>query len=206
MTGHSGLRIGRRALLGLAPGLALWPTLALAEDFIGKADDVRGEVVARRTADTRSLTSGAGLMLKDSVESAEASFARLDLAGKTTIHLGAKARLLIDQFVAEAGGVLELGEGALVFDRDDSLPKIDLQVRSRFGVIAVRGTRFFAGPSKGVFGVFVDRGAVEVSAAGVSRRLTAGEGVDIAAPGEPPSEVGKWKAPRIAAAFESAGL
>ncbi len=206
MTGFSGMRIGRRALIGAAPGLILWPGLALAEDFIGKANDVRGEVVARRTADTRNLKSGAGLMLKDSVESGDASFARLDLAGKTTIHLGSKARLLIDQFVAETGGVLELGEGALLFDRSDKRPKIDLQVRSRFGVIAVRGTRFFAGPSKGVFGVFVARGAVEVAAAGVTRRLTAGEGVDIAAPGEPPSEVGKWKKPRIDAALKSVGL
>lgn len=206
MTGFLELRIGRRALLRAAPGLLLWPELALAADFIGKANDVRGTVVARRTADTRNLKSGAGLMLKDSVESSERSFARLDLAGKTTIHLGSRARLLIDQFVAETGGVLELGEGALLFNRNSRLPKIDMQIRSAFGVIAVRGTRFFAGPSKGAFGVFVARGSVEVTAAGVSRRLTAGQGVDIKAPGEPPSEPGAWKEPRIKAALKSVGL
>ena len=33
----------------------------------------------------------------------------------------------------------------------------------RFGLIAVRGTRFFAGPSNNVFGVFVESGSVVVS-------------------------------------------
>ena len=35
--------------------------------------------------------------------------------------------------------------------------------RSPFALIAVRGTLFFAGPSNGVFGVFVGRGFVEVT-------------------------------------------
>ena len=41
-----------------------------------------------------------------------------------------------------------------------------INIRSPFGLISVRGTRLFAGPSKGVFGVFVVNGAVTVAAAG----------------------------------------
>jgi len=93
-----------------------------------------------------------------------------------------------------------------MFDRADDLPKIKLTVRSRFGLIAVRGTKFFAGPSKGVFGIFVERGEVQVTAAGVSRSLKAGDGVDIAKPGQPPSEVKQWGKPRIEAAYASVGL
>ena len=144
--------------------------------------------------------------VRHSVETEAESFARLDLAGRTIVHLGSRARLLIDRFVAETGGVLELGEGAMLLDRAEELPKIDLTIRSGFGVIAVRGTRFFAGPSRGAFGVFVDRGAVDVEAAGVTRRLVAGDGVDIKAPGEPPSEVRKWGKPRIDEAMASVGL
>ena len=102
--------------------------------------------------------------------------------------------------------MLELGEGAMLFDRADDLAKIKLEVRSRFGLIAVRGTKFFAGPSKGVFGVFVERGSVRVEAAGVRRRLSAGDGVEIPAEGKPPSRVKKWGKTRIDEAYASVGL
>ena len=49
-------------------------------------------------------------------------------------------------------------------------------LRSLFGLIAIRGTRVFAGPSNGVFGVFVDRGSVDVTAAGKTVTLAAGSG------------------------------
>ena len=198
--------IHRRDLVwGLSASLLL-PGAAMASDFIGEAADVRGTVIARQSAESRSLTAGAGLMLKDSVETEAESFAKLDLAGRTIVHLGSRARLLIDRFVAESGGVLELGEGAMLLDRAEELPKIDLTIRSSFGVIAVRGTRFFAGPSRGAFGVFVDRGTVDVEAAGVTRRLVAGDGVDIKVAGEPPSEIRKWGKPRIDEALASVGL
>lgn len=199
-------RITRRGLIAALPaGLAAASALA-AEQPIGSAADVRGQVTARSTADVRNLTSGATLLLKDLVQTAGQSFARLELSGQTTVHLGSHARLLIDRFVAGAGGVLELGDGAMLLDRADGLPKLDLTIRSRFGLIAVRGTRFFAGPSKGVFGVFVARGSVVVSAAGVRRRLRAGQGVDIADEGQPPSAASVWKKPRIEAALASVGL
>lgn len=140
------------------------------------------------------------------VESDAESFAKLELAGQTVVHMGSNAKLKIDKFVAEAGGILRLGDGAIVFDRAEDLPKLDVSVRTKFGRIAVRGTKFFCGPSKGVFGIFVERGAIEVKAAGVTRQLGAGQGVDIAAPGQPPSEVKNWGPPRIEAAFKSVGL
>lgn len=179
---------------------------AAASDSIGEAFDVRGKVVARHVDNVRSLASGSPLMLKDSVETQEHSFARLELAGRTTVRLGSMARLLLDQYVAEAGGVLELGAGAMLFERAEDLPKIDISIRSRFGLMGVRGTRFFAGPSRGVFGVFVARGAVDVQAAGVSRRLAAGQGVNIAGEGQPPDMAKTWGKARIDEALASVGL
>lgn len=196
----------RRAMIAALPAGLLASRAFAASETIGEAADVRGKVVARQVKKVRGLSSGAELMLKDSVETSSKSFARLELAGRTTVRLGSKARLLIDKYVAEAGGVLELGEGAMLLDRAEDLPKLDITIKSKFGLIAVRGTRFFAGPSNKVFGVFVERGSVEVEAAGVKRTLTAGEGVDIPAPGKPPGEVKNWKKPRIDAALKSVGL
>lgn len=198
--------ITRRLLLAGIPASLVARSAWAKDDVVGAAGDVRGKVVARRTEDVRDLATGAGVRIKDSVETEIASFARLDFAGGTTVQLGSQAKLMIDKFVAESGGLLELGEGAMLFDRADDLSKIKLTVRSRFGLIAVRGTKFFAGPSKGVFGVFVERGSVRVEAAGVPRRLTAGEGCDIPAEGQPPSAKKNWGKARIAEAYASVGL
>jgi ferric-dicitrate binding protein FerR (iron transport regulator) len=70
-------------------------------------------------------------------------------------------------------------------------------------LIAVRGTRFFAGPSNGVFGVFVERGSVTVAAAARQVLLRAGQGTDIHHPGAAPTPAAKWGRPRIDAAFGS---
>ena len=43
----------------------------------------------------------------------------------------------------------------MLFDRPPGARRIPMQIRSAYALIAVRGTQFFAGPSNGVFGVFV---------------------------------------------------
>ena len=96
-----------------------------------------------------------------------------------------------------------LGDGAMVFDRDDTLPKTAIEVRSVFGLIGVRGTRFFAGPSRGAFGIFCERGEVKVEAGGETRVLAPGDGVDITAAGAAPSALKRWNPARIDEAFRS---
>ena len=88
------------------------------------------------------------------------------LGRDTILKLGERARLIIDRYLVDAGGEINLESGPLLFDRPVGAPPASLQIRSLFGLIAVRGTRFFAGPSNGVFGVFVERGNIIVSAAG----------------------------------------
>lgn len=129
------------------------------------------------------------------------------LAPATRINLGPDSEIGIDSFTASLGGQISLG-GAMVFDRPEDLPPIDLTVRSAFARIGVRGTPFFAGPSKGVFAVFVARGSVRVGAPGgfgSARILGPGEGVDIARPGRP-GPVVRWGQARVDAAFASVGL
>jgi ferric-dicitrate binding protein FerR (iron transport regulator) len=67
----------------------------------------------------------------------------------------------------------------------------------------VRGTRFFAGPSNNVFGVFVERGSVSVAAAGTQVIVRAGQGTNIAQPGAAPTAPAPWGAERIRTAIES---
>ncbi|WP_242219804.1 FecR family protein [Shinella zoogloeoides] len=177
-----------------------------ANVVIGRAVAVSGEVNRRQENLLEGLKAGANLMDRDFVTTGRESFAELALGEDTSLHLGSETELLIDSFIAGQGGVIELGTGQMVFDRPEGLAKIDLTMRTAFGMIGVRGTKFFAGPNRGVFSVFVEHGRVEVTGGGVTRAVNRGEGVEIKAPGEAPGEVKQWGEARIREAYASAGI
>jgi hypothetical protein len=182
---------------------ASWLASSSAEAAVpaGKVESLRGEASAQAASRRRPLAQQAELFVGDLIVTGAASALALRLGAATLVRLGAEAQLRIDRFLVDAGGVLELARGAMVFDRDEAAPKSDFAVRSPFGLIAVRGTRFFAGPNNGVFGVFVDRGEVTVIGSGSAVQVRAGFGTDIAAPGGDPTDPHPWSAARIQRAF-----
>lgn len=197
----------RRELLiaGAVLGAFGLPQLARAGAPIGVTMALRGIGQVTRAAVVAALHPQDALMEGDQVATGAASFAALELFTQTKINLGPESSFGIDRFVADLGGEITIG-GAMVFDRPDDLPKLDLTLRNTFAQLGVRGTRFFAGPSKGVFSVFVERGVVQVGAAGQSVELRAGDGVEVPVAGGPPGAVVVWKPARIKAAFASVGL
>jgi hypothetical protein len=196
----------RTALLALGAAV---PTIALAQtastaDPIGSTVELvgRGKLVSNGAESP--LRIGSMLAEGDTVKTGAKALAQLKLNTETWINMGPETEITVAQYLAEMGGTIMVG-GAIVFDRPDDLPKVDLTFQTEFGEIGVRGTRFFFGPSKGKVAVFVQRGRVTVSNAGVTRRLRAGDGTDLEA-GKPPTKRAKWKEPRIKAAFELVGL
>ncbi len=196
-------RISRRLALA-APFALMRPLRARAAGNIGTTRDMVGSGILTRAGRQSPLRKGTGLDEGDLVTTGAKTLAHLVLMTETNINMGPQSSILLDRYVADMGGTITVG-GALVFDRDDALGPLDLTVQTEFGQIGVRGTRFFLGPSKGVPAVFVSRGRVTVSNAGVTRTLRAGDGVDLAV-GQPPSAVAQWKPPRIEAAFALVGL
>ena len=192
----------RRDVLALLAGAAaaLLPVArpASAAEAIGTVTTLRGSATALRKADLLDLSIGADLMLKDLVKTAESSSTTLLFGDHTSIRLGDRTELMIDSFLLNTQGSFDLMQGAMVFERPEDAPKIPVTIKTVFGQLGVRGTRFF--------GVFVERGLLEVSAAGVERRLQAGEGIDIPEPGSAPGQVTRWAPDRIRQAFASVGL
>lgn len=192
--------------LALTAGLAaISPAIrrARAAEPAGKVETVRGEAYAQSAAARRTLTPSAEVFVGDLVVTGAQSAIALRLGAATLVKLGAEARLRIDRFLVNAGGVLELQNGPMIYDRNPAAGQAELAVRSPYGLIAVRGTRFFAGPSNGVFGVFVFRGAVQVVGGHTSVEVLPGFGTDVAAPGGEPTPPHRWAAPRIQAAEAS---
>jgi hypothetical protein len=199
--------LSRRQLfyVAAAPLTVLLPQVAYAqdEDRAGAVEDLKGEAFAEKDSKRRDLERAAPLFIQDQVATGAASRLSMRLGRDTLLKLGERAKVVIDRYLVTAGGEITLQSGPLLFDRPRANPKAPLQIRSPFGLIAVRGTRFFAGPSNNVFGVFVERGSVAVSAAGRRVVLRAGEGTDIPRPGAPPTPAKRWGEPRIRAALAS---
>jgi hypothetical protein len=195
-------RIARRGLIASATVLAL-PARLSAQAGIGLVEEVRGEATAEASGARRRLGPPMPVFDGEVVATGDTSRARLRLAAAIEVRLGGGVRLRIDRFLARAGGTLVLERGAMLVDRraQGGASPPGLAVRGPFGLIAVRGTRFFAGPSNGAFGVFVERGAVLLTGDAQGVELLPGFGADIATPGAAPTAPVRWGASRIAAAL-----
>jgi hypothetical protein len=183
------------AVGALLPALKAGPVSAAEE--VGSVQEVKGDAFAEADGRRRNLERSAPLFLKDMIGTGPEARLVLHLGSATTLQLGSSARLTIDRFLVNVGGNITLQSGPILFDRPEDAAPVDMQFHSSFGLIAVRGTRFFAGPSAGVFGVFVARGAITVSAAGTEVVVRTGEGTNIAQPGAAPSAPTPWGAERI---------
>jgi hypothetical protein len=198
--------LDRRDVLGFAGALfaaTAFNGTSRAADPAGRVEEVKGEAFANASNQNRPLERSSSIFVGDRVATGSSSRLTMLLGADTTIRLGERANLVIDKFLVEAGGEISLESGPMLFDRPAGSRPVPMQFKSSYGLIAVRGTRFFAGPSNGVFGVFVDRGTVQVSGGGGEVVLTAGQGTDVRSPGSRPTPSVVWGAERVRRAFDS---
>jgi hypothetical protein len=191
----------RVLLIGAAVTLAAG-SLDAEEAPAGTIEALRGDAFAEGPKPRRALQPKAQVFIGDMVETAVNSALTMHLGKATIVKLGALAKFRIDSFVVDAGGTFDLDQGPMLIDHNGGKDE-NLQVRSPFGLMAVRGTMFFAGPSNDVFGVFVARGLVAVTGGGRTVILRPGLGTNIAQPGDAPSEPRRWSPGRITAALRS---
>jgi ferric-dicitrate binding protein FerR (iron transport regulator) len=198
--------IGRRDALGFVA--TLLASLAFSRRSsaavpAGRVEEIKGEAFADASNQHRPLEKSSSIYVGDRVETGVSSRLTMLLGEDTTIRLGERAHLVIDQFLSTTGGEISLQSGPMLFDRPSGSRPVPMKIKSPYGLIAVRGTKFFAGPSNGVFAVFVDHGTVVVSAGGGDVVLRAGEGTDLNSRGAKSTEAVKWGQARIQAAFDS---
>jgi ferric-dicitrate binding protein FerR (iron transport regulator) len=174
-----------------------------AADPAGRVEEIKGEAFADASNQHRSLEKASSVFVGDRVETGASSRLTMLLGVDTTIRLGERAHLVIDQFLSTTGGEISVQAGPMLFDRPSGSPPVPVKIKSPYGLIAVRGTKFFAGPSNGVFGVFVDHGTVVVAGGGSEVVLQAGEGTNLSSPGSSPTAPVKWGKARIDAALAS---
>ncbi len=191
----------RRCLAGMgaAGGAALLPALpASAANEAGVVTEVQGTALADTRPVPRNLSRNGLVFLNELLRTGDQSRLALQLGTSTSVRLGARAKLRIDRFIVDAGGELQLTAGQLLLDGPDGgFPK-GLEVRSPYALLAVRGTKFFAGRVDKGFDVFVQHGEVSVRAGGTTVTLRAGDGTTVPAVGARPGAGKQWKPERIA--------
>ncbi len=187
-----------KAGVGLAGSLLVIPAMAQTRpEQIGTIEEMRGEAFAELAGQRRTLGPKAAIFVGDILSTGSTGRLTMKLGAATTIKLGGQSRLKIDRYLAEVGGEFDMQAGHLMFERRGQPATQGITFRSAYGLMAVRGTRFFAGPSRGVFGVLVGEGKVEVTGGGRSVLVLPQQGVDIKAPGQPPTAPAPWGLPRI---------
>jgi len=192
-----------RAAMAAVAVLVARKARAEAGQRAGAVELVKGEAFAEASAARRTLDRDAPVFIGDHCGTGPDSRLVMQLGGTTRVNLGEKARITIDRYLMDMGGEFTLQSGPMLFDRAAGTKPSPVHIRSSFGLIAVRGTRFFAGPSNGVFGVFVERGTVSVAAGGRRVTLRSGEGTDIRRPGAAPTPPKRWGDGRIREALAS---
>jgi ferric-dicitrate binding protein FerR (iron transport regulator) len=143
------------------------------------------------------------VFLDELIRTGAAARLSLRLGQATRLSLGERTRLRIDRYLVDRGGEMVLERGAILFDRPDSPASGPMNVATPFALIAARGTKFFAGPSQGVFGVFVEHGLVTVRNRAGSVTLTDGLGTNLRSMRVRPTPPKPWGLARIAAAEAS---
>jgi hypothetical protein len=200
--------LSRRAMMiaGVAAPV-VWTGRSHAVSPAGHVEAATGQCTATRSAaPSRELAPPEAVFVGDMIATRAQSTLDLLLGAATHIRLGPETEFRIDRFVVNAGGVLVLDRGAMLYDHDPKNDADAMTVRTPFGLLAVRGTRFFAGPTKGEFSVFVERGTVMVTGVNTFQTLTAGQGTGIGAMGGEPSPTVTWGKARIAEAMARVGL
>lgn len=191
--------VTRRTLVAGA-GAACAATLVGAPDpatagleKVGAVTQLVGQAFAGR----RPLDANGPIYLEEMIRTDVASRLAMKLGATTTLKLGPDTRVRIDKFLVDAGGELTLERGSMLFDgKDGGFPK-GLNVKSPYAVIAVRGTRFFAGELDTPLEVFVYRGEVAVNSGRRVMQLLPGDGVSLGQRGAGPPSVRVWGKPKI---------
>jgi ferric-dicitrate binding protein FerR (iron transport regulator) len=196
----------RRALLmgatASALGLSHADTAGAAQS-VGRVGAIQGSAFLNRNGNRLDALDGMEILLHDiAVTGDQPSRADLLLGAATRIRLGANASFEINEFMAGKAATTTLTTGPALIERANGAER-NFKLKSPFALLAARGTAFFAGPSKGVFGVFVREGVVVVRTRRGSVTLNPGEGTDIAAPGAGPTPVKAWGQTRIDEALAS---
>lgn len=176
---------------------------------VGSVARLQNTAEALRDGAIMPLATGSAIHQGDELRTGAGSRLEMRFLDDTSLTLGADARLVIDAYVFEPAGdrgaiAVNAVTGALRFvsGRLGDVSDRQMTIRTAFATIGIRGTDFWAGPLRGIYGVLLLEGVIDVTNAATTRVLDApGAGVDVPDTDQPPGEVVIWGAAKAAEAL-----
>ncbi|WP_339635387.1 FecR domain-containing protein [uncultured Sneathiella sp.] len=203
--------MGKNLLLSIViSALVLISALSQAiADDIGTVTRLKNTASVIRAGQQFNIETGFNIQEFDEIQSGEESRVEITFHDGTKLNIGSNCRIVVDKFMFDPDvgigiAILRALQGPFRFITGQIGKARDPQivVQTRFGVIGVRGTDFWAGPSRGQYGVLLLEGAISVTNPAGQRILTTpGTGVNLTSNGVPPSEVATWGTGRAAEAL-----
>lgn len=202
-------------LLGAGLVCLLLPAASFAQDRpkIGAVDRLEPAAGAYYQGQDRLLDPASPVFLDDTLWTGPQSRLQVRLDDGTELTLGPAARLLVDRFAyggTDGGAALALRrlQGAILFVGGgvEQAPGHSVTIETGIATLGVRGTRFFAGPIDGAFGVLVLDGSVQVSTDAGSVTLGPGEGTMVTSRKAPPEAVKRWPEAKVRRALDMVGF
>jgi hypothetical protein len=168
--------------LMVAAGLALQPSISLAQSNIGSAASVRNQVEGVLGGRTNTLSSGSAVHSNELIRSGDGAVANLVFVDETKLSVGPKSEVRLDKFAYDPNKntgtvVVRATRGAYRFVTGVQDPR-NYEIKTPYATLGVRGT------------------ILEVNLEGVAHQARARAGDQ----GEPPQGDGEpgpvYKAPR----------
>lgn len=196
-------------LMATIPALTLrWafpPAAATDHPAAGKVSRIKGTANFDRDGATAPLADGTAIMVGDAIVTGADSRLELTLLDETKVTLGANAKLVVDKYLYDPGKgqgatLLDIAKGAFRFTTGKmaSLKDRNMQVRTEFASLSVRGTDFWGGPIDNSNGVLAIKGKVEVKTEKGTVVLEGGkQGSMVAGIDEEPGPIKVWAQAKI---------
>ena len=156
-----------RLLFGLVVSALLGVSgLAAEEPKIGVASETKNQVQGIRGAESRPLTTGSEVFLKESVQTGDESVAHLLFLDNTNLSVGPDSLVELDKFVYDPDRkigqiVVEVGRGAFRFATAQGSSR-NYSIRTPYATLGIRGTIFELVQTTDDLKVKLNQGLVQV--------------------------------------------
>lgn len=130
--------------LMVAAGLALQPSISLAQSNIGSAASVRNQVEGVLGGRTNTLSSGSAVHSNELIRSGDGAVANLVFVDETKLSVGPKSEVRLDKFAYDPNKntgtvVVRATRGAYRFVTGVQDPR-NYEIKTPYATLGVRGT------------------------------------------------------------------
>lgn len=176
---------------------------AMAE--AGKVTRLQNKAEILRGSQTLPLEKGTAIRVDDRISTGPNARVEITLRDETKLTIGENSELVIDKYLFEpekgiGTAIINAAKGPFRFitGQIGKMKNKKVEVHNPVGTIGIRGTDFWGGPSRGVYGVLLLEGAIAVFTDAGGRLVTAaGDGVNLTTSDALPSDPAAWAKPRV---------